>query len=295
MVPGGARRRSTTRSPRSAASGSVRRNWKNPLLPSGTALACAMAVPCSTSIGSPRRGPSAPSRTESSTSRRYDGVAGRPVQRTAPGGTSSRSIPTSAAATRLPAPACSASSPWTCSERMRASRPDGSMVTVVPGASVPDQSVPVTTVPMPCKVNERSTGRRARPPPLRDGVSAAAVRSAVSRSSRPAPVGAETGTIAASGNGVAASATRTSSAAATRRASSTRSAFVSATTAWRTPSRARIARCSVVCGITPSSAATQINARSMPVAPPTIVRTKRSWPGTSTTLRRRSSLRASSA
>ena len=51
--------------------------------------------------------------------------------------------------------------------------------------------------------------------------------------------------------------------------------------------RRRTARCSRVCGITPSSAATTSRKRSMPVAPATIVRTKRSWPGTSTTDRRR--------
>ncbi len=54
----------------------------------------------------------------------------------------------------------------------------------------------------------------------------------------------------------------------------------------RTPSSSRIARCSIVCGITPSSAATTSRNRSTPVAPATMVRTKRSCPGTSTTLRR---------
>ena len=39
--------------------------------------------------------------------------------------------------------------------------------------------------------------------------------------------------------------------------------------------------------MTPSSAATTMRYRSIPVAPATIVRTKRSWPGTSTTETRR--------
>jgi hypothetical protein len=48
--------------------------------------------------------------------------------------------------------------------------------------------------------------------------------------------------------------------------------LVSATTARRTPNGSRIATCSRVCGITPSSQATTINARSIPVAPEIIVR-----------------------
>ena len=54
-----------------------------------------------------------------------------------------------------------------------------------------------------------------------------------------------------------------------------------------TPSARSTAACSRVWGITPSSAATVIRYRSIPVAPATIVRTKRSWPGTSITDSRR--------
>ena len=53
------------------------------------------------------------------------------------------------------------------------------------------------------------------------------------------------------------------------------------------PAPRSTAACSRVCGITPSSAATTIRKRSMPVAPATIVRTNRSCPGTSTTDSRR--------
>src|SRR5438445_545199 len=52
----------------------------------------------------------------------------------------------------------------------------------------------------------------------------------------------------------------------------------------RTPSSSTIARCSSVCGMIPSSAATTSRATSMPVAPASMLRTKPSWPGTSTTL-----------
>ena len=44
----------------------------------------------------------------------------------------------------------------------------------------------------------------------------------------------------------------------------------------------QIARCSRVCGITPSSAAITSMARSMPPTPASMFLTKRSWPGTST-------------
>ena len=47
-------------------------------------------------------------------------------------------------------------------------------------------------------------------------------------------------------------------------------------------SRSTMARCSRVCGITPSSAATTSSTASMPHTPASMLRTKRSWPGTST-------------
>ena len=40
-------------------------------------------------------------------------------------------------------------------------------------------------------------------------------------------------------------------------------------------------KCSRVCGITDSSAATTSSTASMPWAPASMLRTKRSWPGTS--------------
>ena len=95
----------------------------------------------------------------------------------------------------------------------------------------------------------------------------------------PSPLGAATAITSAPGSSSAAS-----SAAS---AESARSDFVIATTPVETPSAFSTAACSRVCGITPSSAATTIRNRSIPVAPATIVRTKRSWPGTSTTDSRR--------
>ena len=43
-----------------------------------------------------------------------------------------------------------------------------------------------------------------------------------------------------------------------------------------------MSKCSRVCGITDSSAATTSTTRSMPPAPASMFLTKRSWPGTST-------------
>ena len=98
---------------------------------------------------------------------------------------------------------------------------------------------------------------------------------------------ADTATISAPGSSSAAS--------AAARAGSVRSAFVTATTPTSTPSADSTVACSRVCGITPSSAATVIRYRSIPVAPATIVRTNRACPGTSTTDSRRPDGSASGA
>ncbi len=74
----------------------------------------------------------------------------------------------------------------------------------------------------------------------------------------------------------------TSSRASSSSSAVTRSAFVSATSPARLPMRFTMSMCSRVCGITPSSAATTRRTMSMPATPASIVRTKRSWPGTST-------------
>ena len=63
--------------------------------------------------------------------------------------------------------------------------------------------------------------------------------------------------------------------------SSARSHLVNAMTPRGMPRRDRIPRCSRVCGITPSSAATTRSARSIPPAPASILLTNFSCPGTS--------------
>ena len=74
-----------------------------------------------------------------------------------------------------------------------------------------------------------------------------------------------------------------SAASCAARCGSARSAFVTATTPSRTPSAARTA--SVLARLRHDAVVGRDDheKRSMPVAPATIVRTKRSWPGTSTT------------
>ncbi len=140
---------------------------------------------------------------------------------------------------------------------------------------MPDHSVPVTTVPAPRTVNTRSTCRRSGPSEIRDATRAAARASAARSASNPTPLRTDTGTISAPGSNAAAS--------AAARSGDARSVLVIATTPTFTPNAASTAACSRVWGITPSSAATTIRYRSMPVAPATIVRTNRSCPGTSTT------------
>ena len=82
---------------------------------------------------------------------------------------------------------------WAWIERTRASSPDGLTRTRSSTRTTPDSTVPVTAVPSPASVKERSTARRKRPSrgarwsraqPHRDGRASA---------SSPAPVTAETG------------------------------------------------------------------------------------------------------
>ena len=74
----------------------------------------------------------------------------------------------------------------------------------------------------------------------------------------------------------------TSSAVTATRSGATRSIFVTATTPRAIPSSRTISKCSRVCGITDSSAATTSSTASIPPAPASMLRTNRSCPGTST-------------
>ena len=147
-----------------------------------------------------------------------------------------------------------------------------------PRSATPDHSVPVTTVPAP-RTREDAVDVQAQRSRSRAALDArAAARSSAPRSSStPAPVRDDTSDDLRARQQLRAPRPPLAPGRA-------RSVFVTATTPTSTPSAASTAACSRVWGITPSSAATTIRNRSIPVAPATIVRTKRSWPGTSTTL-----------
>jgi hypothetical protein len=72
-------------------------------------------------------------------------------------------------------------------------------------ATEPDSTVPVTTVPAPASVNERSTARRNRPRAARALILCAASNRRERKASTPSPVTIDTGMISASASFVGAS------------------------------------------------------------------------------------------
>ena len=160
---------------------------------------------------------------------------------------------------------------------------------------VPLQVVPVTTVPAPATLNTRSTGRRNRSCRDRAAARSDARAKAPRSSSRPSPVVAEPRTTSVHWMLERERCCATSSSTSASQSRSTRSHLVTNTTPVVTARNSRMARCSRVCGITPSSAATTSSATSTPVAPATMLRTKSSCPGTSTMLALSPSPRSSRA
>ena len=195
---------------------------------------------------------------------------------------SSRSAPLRATAVLAPGADRASDAPCDSIDRTRASRPDGRSLTASPTATDPEIAVPVTTVPVPATVNTRSTGRRNRSlasrPPRARATSARRARS----SSMPRPVladvtiGAPNGTLDCASHSVTSACTRSS------HSGSAASALVSTAMPSGTRNCSSTSRCSRVCGMIPSSAATTSIATSMPDAPATMVRTRSSCPGTST-------------
>ena len=143
-------------------------------------------------------------------------------------------------------------------------------------------AVPVTTVPKPLMVKTRSMGRRKMPLKGFGGTCSASSARVARSSSLPARVTEEKRRMGASSRKVPFRASRTSSSTSSSQSSSTMSVLVRTTRPCLTWSNWQISRCSRVWGMTPSSAAMTRATRSMPVAPATMWRTKRSWPGTST-------------
>ena len=163
----------------------------------------------------------------------------------------------------------------------RAPGPAGKATTSSSSRTRPVASVPVATVPNPLTVNTRSSGRRSGPSIGRGRAAAASRPSSACSAGSPAPVAAEQGTIAADSRKVPRTRPRTSSVTSASQSGAARSVLVSAISPRGTPSSRHTSRCSRVCGIGPSSAATTSMTRSIPLAPATMVRTNRSCPGTS--------------
>ena len=174
------------------------------------------------------------------------------------------------AARRRHAPPARGRAPATL--RTRTSRPPGSIASRSPAPTLPDHRVPVTTVPMPRSENTRSTGSR-------NGAVGRRGRHAARRAVEAGPqlVQADAGPrrdlndrrLREEGPAV--------ERLARPRAARARPVVVDevalgqrddAGGACRAAGRCR--RCSRVCGMTPSSAATTSRTRSMPVAPATI-------------------------
>ena len=153
-------------------------------------------------------------------------------------------------AVRCPATASACFCPCTCTPRTVTPRPPGAIARSVSAATRPDTSVPVTTVPKPFIENTRSIGRRAAPAALRVPAWPLASASAARSVSRPSPVFAETGTIAAPSRKEPAISSRTSMRASSSISASTRSTLVSATIPAGTRSSRQMSKCSRVCGIT---------------------------------------------
>ncbi len=141
----------------------------------------------------------------------------------------------------------------------------------------------MTTQPAPATLKRRSTIKRAGPSAACGCQVAARCSSAARRAATPGSPSWLATTDQSGAAGQPASATQALTCSANRCccAASARSQRVSTTPSSATPSSCKIARCSRVCGMMPSSAATTSSAISTPATPASMVPIKRSWPGTS--------------
>ena len=166
---------------------------------------------------------------------------------------------------------------------MRPRRPEGRSSTSSPTTRWPSANVPVTTVPKPGMEKTRSTGRRGRPRSGRESVSCNSRFRVRKSSGKPAFVRDETRRMGASCKVVFCRAVRISaSTRSSQLGSFTKSILVNATIPLLICRRSRMARCSRVWGITPSSAAMTRSTASMPQTPASMFSMKSRWPGTST-------------
>ena len=127
-------------------------------------------------------------------------------------------------------------------------------------------------------------GRRGRPRFGRGSAVCNCWLMADRSSAIPCPVRAETGRMGALASTVPANFSCISSwTSSTQSGSSTMSSLVRTMRLRGMASRSKMARCSAVWGITPSSAAMTNKAKSMPPTPASMFSMKSRWPGTSTT------------
>ena len=84
---------------------------------------------------------------------------------------------------------------------MRAAFPDGWIAIFCPRRNAPPVKVPVTTVPIPCRLKTRSTGRRGFPMSRGGGVLVNSRASANFSSFKPRPLSMDVGTIGRIGKG----------------------------------------------------------------------------------------------
>ena len=140
-------------------------------------------------------------------------------------------------------------------ERTRADTPEGISDNASPIRTTPECAVPVTMVPSPCSVKARSTARRNIPSADRSSNSEALILRCSRSSEIPSPLTDDTGNRGQCSAGWPATIDAIAAIVWSPSAESTRSIFVTTTAPCWTPSSRRISRCSLVCGIGPSSAA----------------------------------------
>ena len=190
--------------------------------------------------------------------------------------------PTRLADTLLPGPTLSTRALCVCKPRNRVFKPTGAISTSCPTEREPSINVPVTTVPAPAIVKTRSISKRGRPRSFLGSARARSSSITATSSFKPSSFTAETATMGAPDRVVSPISSSISILTRLSNSSSTRSFLVMTTIPFCTLSRSRIARCSLVWGITPSLAAIMSMARSIPPTPASMFFTKRSCPGTST-------------
>ncbi len=241
---------------------------------------------CTWSGAQARTGASADASSVSATSTWRDGRKQRASAIQSPRAMAFLSMPARFKAQRWPATPVSLAWFWAWMLRTRTRVPAGisrKSDASSPARTCPAWAVPVTTVPWPASVKTRSTASLKRPALSRPSkVCAWACRWAFSSATPASPAcEAHTAYTGASCKKVPAANSAISARTACNCPASARSVLVSATAPRSTPSRARMARCSRVCGMTPSSAATTSRPKSIPLAPAAMVCTSFSCPGTS--------------